>query len=90
MGRAHHKEKEECTNRGVFLRNLKRLRLMRALTQRQLGERAGISSGTVFRLESLRRTAYSVTVRKLAEALEVSPAELMRENHPGQEAHVDR
>lgn len=85
MGRAHRKENEECTNRGVFLRNLRELRRNKALTQRQLGERAGVSSGTVWRLENLRRGAYSVTVRKLAEALEVSPDVLLQGHLPRRE-----
>ena len=48
-----------------------------SLTQRQLGELAGVAHTTVQRLESLSRGAYPQTVRKLATALEVEPADLV-------------
>ena len=40
----------------------------------------------MYRLENGLRGAYPVTLRKLAAALGVSPAELVREPRPGQEA----
>jgi transcriptional regulator with XRE-family HTH domain len=47
------------------------------LTQRELGELAGVAHTTVQRLESLRRGAYPQTLRKLATALGVAPEELL-------------
>jgi transcriptional regulator with XRE-family HTH domain len=47
------------------------------LTQRQLGELAGVAHTTVQQLESLSRGAYPRTVRKLATALGVEPADLV-------------
>ena len=47
------------------------------LTQRQLGELAGVAHTTVQRSESLGRGAYPQTVRKLATALGVEPADLV-------------
>jgi transcriptional regulator with XRE-family HTH domain len=87
---AHRKENGESTTRGVLLRNLGQLRRAQAQTQRQLAKRAGVSSGTVWRLESLKRGAYSVTVRKLAAALEVPPAELTRGPRSDREDHASR
>ena len=47
------------------------------LTQRQLGELAGVAHTTVQRLESLSRGAYPQTLRKLATALRVEPKDLL-------------
>ena len=47
------------------------------LTQRQLGELAGVAHTTVQRLESLSRGAYPQTLRKLALALRVEPKDLL-------------
>jgi transcriptional regulator with XRE-family HTH domain len=52
-------------------------RRRQGLTQRQLGEVAGVAHTTVQRLESLSRGAYPQTLRKLAAALGVEPADLV-------------
>jgi transcriptional regulator with XRE-family HTH domain len=52
-------------------------RRRRGLTQRQLGELAGVAHTTVQRLESLSRGAYPQTMRKLAIALSVEPKDLL-------------
>ena len=52
-------------------------RRRRGLTQRQLGELAGVAHTTVQQLESLRRGAYPQTLRKLATALGITPEELL-------------
>jgi transcriptional regulator with XRE-family HTH domain len=49
----------------------------RGLTQRQLGELAGVAHTTVQQLESLKRGVYPQTLRKLATALGVAPEELL-------------
>ncbi len=50
---------------------------MRVLTLRELEEKSGVSYNTVWRLESGRRQARPSTIRKLATALGVDPAELV-------------
>jgi transcriptional regulator with XRE-family HTH domain len=52
-------------------------RRQRGLTQRQLGELAGVAHTTVQRLESLSRGAYPQTMQKLATALSVEPKDLL-------------
>jgi transcriptional regulator with XRE-family HTH domain len=49
----------------------------RGLTQRQLGELAGVAHTNVQRLESLKRGAYPQTLRKLATGLGIAPEELL-------------
>jgi transcriptional regulator with XRE-family HTH domain len=52
-------------------------RRRRGLTQRQLGELAGVAHTTVQQLESLRRGAYPQTLQKLTTALKVEPEDLI-------------
>ena len=63
--------------RSTLLRGLSTHRCRQGLTQRQLGELAGVAHTTVQRLESLGRRAYPQTVRKLAIALGVEPIDLV-------------
>jgi transcriptional regulator with XRE-family HTH domain len=65
------------TSRSTPLPALAAHRRRRGLTQRQLGEFAGVAHTTVQQLESLRRGAYPRTVRKLAIALGVEPKDLL-------------
>ncbi len=60
----------------VKLPSLHYWRVRRALHQEELGERANVSMATLWRLET-GRPAKIETARKLAEALEVEPAESM-------------
>jgi transcriptional regulator with XRE-family HTH domain len=53
-------------------------RRRRGLTQRQLGELAGVAHTSVQRLESLKRGAYPQTLRKIATALGVASEELLQ------------
>jgi DNA-binding Xre family transcriptional regulator len=62
----------------VTLPGLLRMRLRLALTQEQLATRAGIQRLTVTRLEQ-GHEARVTTLAKLADALECSPDDLMRE-----------
>ena len=59
--------------------NLRRLRELRALSQRELAARAHLSLTTVNRIESRRCKPMPRTVRKLAEALGVTPEKLLSE-----------
>jgi transcriptional regulator with XRE-family HTH domain len=56
---------------------LRRLRERRALRQEDLAEIAGVGKNTVNRIEKNRTEPHMTTVRKLADALEVDPAELV-------------
>jgi XRE family transcriptional regulator, regulator of sulfur utilization len=57
---------------------LRELRVQRALSLRALGERSGVSFATINNLENGNRPARLATIRKLAEALDVAPKELMK------------
>ena len=59
---------------------LRQLREERALRQEDLAELAGVGKNTINRLERNKTEPHMTTVRKLAAALEVDPAELMRGN----------
>ena len=57
---------------------LRKLRRRRMLSLRELGERSGVAFDNINKLENERRNAQPRTLRKLAEALGVEPAELMK------------
>jgi transcriptional regulator with XRE-family HTH domain len=65
-------------SRSTPLPGLAAHRRRRGLTQRQLGELAGVAHTTVQQLESLSRGAYPQTIQKLATALAIVPEELLR------------
>ena len=69
--------KERCSDRSIPLSTLRELRRSRGLSQRGLGRLAGVSANAILRIEN-GRGAYPVTVRKIAAALRVQPAELVR------------
>ena len=60
----------------VRLTRLRIVRERRALSQRDLAQKAGVSHVTIARIE-LGQEPYPSTVRKLARALEVDPQALM-------------
>ena len=49
-----------------------------ALTLRDLGEMSGVAYDTINKLELGRRPAHASTIRRLADALNVEPRELMK------------
>jgi len=57
---------------------MRQLRREQALSQRALAALSGVSLDAVNQLETGKRWAYPVTVRKLAEALGVEPKKLMK------------
>ena len=58
---------------------LRRLRRERAWSIRELAQRAGVSTETIYSLEHGRREwAWPRTIRKVAEALDVDPKELVK------------
>ena len=78
MSQDHRRvEQERHRNRSIPLPHLRELRRSRGLSQKELGEVAGVASGTVYRLENGLRGAYPGTVRKLAGALRVTPEDLL-------------
>ncbi len=58
--------------------NLKRLRVLKALTQAELAQKAGFTPAAVARIERNEAEPRMTTLRKLAEALGVEPHELVR------------
>ena len=80
MSNAEDKRQEQTetySNRGIPLPGLRPARQRLGLTQRQLAARARTGQQTICKLETLRRGAYPQTLQKLAEALGVSPADLV-------------
>ena len=65
--------------RSIPLPGLRTARQKAGLTQSEL---AGVARGSVHRLETLERGCYPRTLRKLATALEVAPAHLVRDHRP--------
>ena len=62
----------------VNVERLKELRREKVLSLRDLEERSGVSYNTIWRIEDGRQGAQPRTVRKLAEALDVKPHELLK------------
>jgi transcriptional regulator with XRE-family HTH domain len=57
---------------------LKDLRIERALTQQELADASGIGKNTVNRIERNETEPHLSTLRKLASALDVKPADLVK------------
>ena len=57
---------------------LRDLRKRRLLTQEQLAERSGVGIATIVRVERNQVEPRGSTIRKLAEALDVEPEELVK------------
>jgi transcriptional regulator with XRE-family HTH domain len=57
---------------------LKDLRTQRALTQQELADKAGIGKNTVNRIERNDTEPHMSTLRKIAKALDVDPATLVK------------
>ena len=59
---------------------VKRLRRGKAWTQVQLAEESGVAQSTIAQIESgVRKEPHPATLGKLANALEVSPADLLED-----------
>ena len=59
------------------LTRLRELRVRRALNQRELATLSGVAQSTIVRLEHGDPNVNPSTIRKLARALKVDPAELL-------------
>jgi|tagenome__1003787_1003787.scaffolds.fasta_scaffold20186662_2 transcriptional regulator with XRE-family HTH domain len=68
------------------LTRLRAIRERAALSQRELAELAGITPVQVSRIERGDAEPYPATVRKLAAALKVQPADLMEPISRGKDA----
>ncbi len=62
---------------GILAENVKNLRNKKGITQRQLGINAGISSAIISGIENATGNPSVFTVLRLAEALDVSLADLL-------------
>jgi transcriptional regulator with XRE-family HTH domain len=61
-------------------KKLRRLRRGKAMTQETLAEKAGMSPSTIVEIENgKRKSPHPGTLGKLAEALDVSPADLLED-----------
>ncbi len=60
------------------MKELKRLREDRVLSQRELAREAGLAQGTVWRIENGFSEVHPSTIRKLAPVLRVEPRELVK------------
>jgi transcriptional regulator with XRE-family HTH domain len=76
--------------RGIPLPALRAMRRSMALSQKGLAELAGVSATTVRQVENGRRGSYPSTLRKLSEALGVTPAALAQGHRPDREEHASR
>ena len=70
------KIREFMVTRGELIRVLRR---KKGWTQRDLAQAAGVTHTTIVRLERGQHEPNITTIRKVAEALGVSPAELLGE-----------
>ncbi len=59
--------------------NLKRQRVRKALTQEELARKAALTTASVARIERNETEPRMSTLRKLAKALDIDPAELVGE-----------
>jgi transcriptional regulator with XRE-family HTH domain len=62
----------------VNVERLKELRREWVLSLRELEKRSGVSYNTIWRIEDGRQGAHPRTIRKLADALGVDPAQLIK------------
>jgi DNA-binding XRE family transcriptional regulator len=70
-------DQQRYSNRSIPLPYLRELRQSKGLSQKNLGQLARVSPGTIYRVENGLRGAYPGTVRKLATALGVAPEALI-------------
>lgn len=62
----------------VNVERLRELRRQKVLSMRELEEKSGVSYNTIWRLETGKTGAQPRTIRKIAGALGVDPAELVK------------
>ena len=67
----------------VNVRRLRELRRQKVLSMRELEEISGVSYNTIWRLETGKTGAQPRTIRRIAGALGVDPAELVKGEEDG-------
>jgi transcriptional regulator with XRE-family HTH domain len=67
----------------VNVRRLRELRRQKVLSMRELEEASGVSYNTIWRLETSKTGAQPRTLRRIAGALGVDPAELVKGEEDG-------
>lgn len=70
----------------LWLVHLRRWRVERRVTIRELAERAGLTHVTVSKLENLKHPAYPITAKALADALGVQVSDLLEGEEQSPEA----
>jgi transcriptional regulator with XRE-family HTH domain len=70
--------KKYATGMEVNVKRLKELRRLRAYSQQDLADAAGIGRNTISRIERGETGAHGRTLRRLSEALRVDVAELVK------------
>ena len=65
------------------MRRLRELRRQKVLSMRELEEISGVSYNTIWRLETGKTGAQPRTIRRIAGALGVDPAELVKGEEDG-------
>jgi len=63
----------------VNMQRLRQLRRQKVLSMRELEDMSGVSYNTIWRLETGKTGAQPRTIRRIADALGVDPAELVKE-----------
>ncbi len=74
----YNSSKQYATNMEVNVERLKELRKLRALSQQELADAASVGRNTISRIERGETGAHGRTLRRLADALSVDVAELVR------------
>ncbi len=74
------KSKAACKTRYLFARNLRKAREERELSQEKLAELAGLHRTYVGSVERGERNISIDNIERLAEALSLDPAELLRKD----------
>lgn len=64
------------------LPNLRAIRVRRLMTQAELAVRAGLTTASISRIETGTAKARISTVRRLADALDVNPDDLLAADEP--------
>ncbi|AQU02569.1 hypothetical protein SDC9_53423 [bioreactor metagenome] len=60
----------------MYMKTLKQIRESKFLTQKELGELAGISFITINRIETGKQKPTFKSIRKIAQALKIEPGEI--------------
>ena len=63
---------------GNLGKNLRETRKQLGLTQEEVSQRSGVQAGEISRIESGKRDPQVSTVERLAKALDIPPAQLLR------------